>query len=109
MDNCSAQGCTLEEQTESTIHGLKVVAVPHMWLIYLPPNCTSAVQPLDQGIIDCLKARYRKWYMNWLLVCTSLDPSCIDRIARMKPDLREGIIRLAEKWNDLTAELIRHN
>ena len=27
---------------------------------YLPPNCTSLIQPTDQGIIRCFKCLYRK-------------------------------------------------
>ena len=33
----------------------------------LPPNATLVIQPLYQGIIAMVKARYRKWYLNWLL------------------------------------------
>ena len=29
-------------------------------LVFLPPNTTSVSQPMDQGIIRCLKANYRK-------------------------------------------------
>ena len=106
VDNCSAHGCTLEEQTEQTIHGIKVICIPHIWLIYLPANCTSAVQPLDQGIIYSMKARYRKWYMQWLLTQTVLDPCCIENLPRLKPDLRKGILCLAQIWESLPASII---
>ena len=36
-------------------------------LKFLPPNTTSAIQPLDQGIIRAVKARYRKLLMVHLL------------------------------------------
>ena len=29
-------------------------------LIFLPPNTTSVFQPIDQGVIKCLKAHYRR-------------------------------------------------
>lgn len=29
-------------------------------VIYLPPNCTSLIQPMDQGVIQRLKCNYRK-------------------------------------------------
>ena len=109
IDNCFAHRCTVDEGTKQTVHGLKVVAVPRIWLISLPPNCTSAVQSLDQGIIYSVTSCYRKWYMWWLLTQTMLDPRCIARLPRMKPDLRDGIVCLAEIWQDLPAEIIRNS
>jgi hypothetical protein len=37
-------------------------------LVFLPPNTTSKTQPMDQGIIRCMKARYRCRLMEMLLV-----------------------------------------
>ena len=45
VDNCHAH---------PKVEGLKAID-----LIFLPPNTTSKTQPMDQGIIRSLKARYR--------------------------------------------------
>ena len=46
------------------------VQVDNIKLIRLPPNCTSKMQPCDQGIILALKRRYRaiqlKLQIDWL-------------------------------------------
>ena len=34
--------------------------VPHIKLVFLPPNVTSVIQPCDMGIIRNLKANYRR-------------------------------------------------
>ena len=40
-------------------------------LIFLPPNPTSAIQPIDQGVIRSLKAHYRRRIVR--LCIKSLD------------------------------------
>ena len=46
IDNCSAH---------QIIENLS-----HVKLVFLPPNTTSVSQPMDQGVIRCPKAHYRK-------------------------------------------------
>ena len=46
VDNCPAH---------RIIEGLKAVE-----LVFLPPNTTSNIQPIDQGVIRSLKAKYLK-------------------------------------------------
>ena len=38
-------------------------------LIFFPPNCTSKLQPADQGIIQNLKVNYRKTMIRRMLQC----------------------------------------
>ena len=43
----------------------------HVKLVFLPPNTISVNQPMDQGVIRCFKAHYRKRLVK-LILC-SLD------------------------------------
>jgi hypothetical protein len=45
-------------------HGLKVINWTHIKLVYLSANVTSIAQPLDQMIIACAKAHYRRRLMK---------------------------------------------
>lgn len=57
LDNCSAY--TSEEELTST--DAKVTAK------FLPPNTTSLIQAMDQGVLECLKRIYRKSVLRDLL------------------------------------------
>lgn len=54
VDNCSAHVVN--------------VRLSNVKLEFLPPNCTSLLQPLDQGIIRCVKAEFRKRLVQRLLI-----------------------------------------
>ena len=43
-------------------------------LIFLPPNCTSVVQPLDMGIIASFKAHYKSKLAHFMVQQYDLDP-----------------------------------
>lgn len=45
-------------------------------IVYFPPNMTSEVQPLDQGIIQCFKLLYRKQLMRHLV--SNVDGNVLD-------------------------------
>lgn len=55
VDNCTAH---------VTVNGLTNTKV-----IFLPPNCTSKLQPADPGIIQNLKVRYRQTMVRRMLQC----------------------------------------
>lgn len=41
---------------------------------FLPPNMTSKIQPLDQGVIRSFKSRYRRQFVQWLV--DKMDTGC---------------------------------
>ena len=54
MDNCPRHPPDLDAK------------YPFVQVLFLPPNCTSVFQPLDLGIIESLKRRYRHNLMSRL-------------------------------------------
>lgn len=57
IDNCPAH---------PTLNNLKKIKI-----VFLPANCTSVLQPLDQGIIRSFKCHYRKFVLR--KVITAMD------------------------------------
>ena len=57
LGNCSAH----PDETELIAKDGKVIAK------YLPPNVTSLVQPMDQGVLESLKRRYRRKILEELI------------------------------------------
>ncbi|KAL0021024.1 hypothetical protein WJX77_008053 [Trebouxia sp. C0004] len=49
------------------LQGLDSFRLSNILVVYLPPNTTSKVQPLDAGIIAAFKQHYRKYLLRWYL------------------------------------------
>ena len=47
--------------------GFSTLELSNMTLAFLPPNVTSVVQPLDQGILVSFKIQYKKKLLRWVL------------------------------------------
>ena len=75
LDNFGGHKCAYHE-AESLLTHVKVV--------WLPPNCTSIVQPVDQGIRSALKLRYRKFlheHMGMMLMMNKNPMDVVDVLA----------------------------
>ena len=60
MENFSAHQMEHERVRELTFQGgFRGFQFDNVVCLFLPPNVTSVIQPLDQGIIAAFKAHYR--------------------------------------------------
>lgn len=87
VDNCTAH---------TEVRNLQSVE-----LVYMPPNATSVLQPLDQGIISSFKRHYRKHLVrDWI--------KAIDEGREWKPNLLDGINYIHKSWADVTDKTIKN-
>ncbi|GBN33636.1 Tigger transposable element-derived protein 4 [Araneus ventricosus] len=84
-DNCTAH-CTVD--------GLKSIE-----LVFLPPNSTCVLQPLDQGIIQNFKATYRKLLLQNMI-------SAIDRKKQLQVSVLNAIFYIDQSWNMVSQKTI---
>ena len=73
-------------------------------LLFFPPNTTSKVQPLDEGIIRCFKTYYRSQLVKHIIGSCTLT-STPDRVVVTALD---AIYWIAKAWNDVSESTIRN-
>jgi hypothetical protein len=71
MDNASCHSLSGVQQKQ--LSGFTTLPMTNVTIVCLPPNCTSVVQPLDQGIIVAFKLRYKSKLLEWVLSQFDLD------------------------------------
>lgn len=93
IDNCTAH----PQDINSVLNNVKVV--------FFPPNVTSILQPMDQGVIKNLKLHYRKRILKKITTIVENNQTIPVNIV----DLRECISELSKVWtNDVSDETIFH-
>lgn len=85
IDNCSAHS--------------KVANLEAIELVFLPPNATSVLQPMDQGIIRNFKLNYRKLVMKDYI-------TAIDDKAEFFITILDAIFFLVKSWNMVSPRTI---
>jgi len=71
-------------------------------VMFLPPNCTTLLQPMDQNIIENIKSKFKK---KTLLHIVSRDGDISKTMKEM--NLNDVVFTLAESWNEIQPEVIQ--
>lgn len=73
--------------------------------LFLPPNVTSLIQPLDQGVIEWIKRRYRRKYISSIL--DKSEEGCNIFEAMKSLNVKDAIYTLAASWDELKPDTLR--
>jgi hypothetical protein len=78
--------------------------------LFLPPNTTSLVQPMDQSVLENMKRRYRKELLKKLLladdaITSESEVSLIDFWKSLT--IKDAMYMISDAWNDITNANIR--
>nr|XP_011313436.1 PREDICTED: jerky protein homolog-like [Fopius arisanus] len=69
-------------------------------VVFLPPNTTSIIQPLDQGIIENLKKNYRYHFLSAIIKAQDTTGTLIDHIKKIT--IRAVIQWVAQSWDEVS-------
>jgi hypothetical protein len=92
-------------------HGFKVINLSHLKAVFLPANTTSVVQPLDQGIIACTKAHYRRKLVQWVIAEAEKPESAGKSLKDRRPTFYQMMpwLNTALAWKECVSPLSIHN
>jgi len=76
--------------------GIDAYELGRVLLIFIPPNVTSHLHPLDQALIRAVKQSYRNYFLNWSLQATHR----LEGIAELSKDM--PYTRVALSWHGET-------
>ena len=72
---------------------------------FLPANVTSLIQPMDQGVIQAVKLRYRKKLLRKLIIEDERGASLVDFIKSV--DMKKVAYLAAEAWEEIPPSTLR--
>ena len=72
---------------------------------FLPPNVTSLIQPMDQGILQTLKKRYKKKLLRQLIIEDDMGGSVVDFLKGVNTKVVAEMA--AEAWSEIKQDTLR--
>lgn len=83
------------------------LCVGNIRCMFLPPNTTSTLQPMDQGVLECLKRRYRKLLLTELL----FGDRDVDGVVNFWKTLtlKDCVYWIAEAWDFLPQRTVQRS
>lgn len=82
-----------------------VVSLSNVTLKFLPPNTSSIIQPMDQGVIKALKSKYRNFLMNKLISSTENYQTASDFTKSI--NIFDVVCWLATSWDAIDVTTIQ--
>ena len=84
----------------------KVRDYSHIKFLMLPPNATSIMQPLDQGIILSAKRRYKKKLAERYLACVENNKDANSLLKAL--DIVQATNMIAASWRETSSTIIQN-
>ncbi|CAI5517745.1 unnamed protein product [Closterium sp. Naga37s-1] len=106
LDNASSHMLRSEHAWSEIVCGMRTTCMSNVRLVFLPPNTTAFIQPLDHGIIAIAKARYRQHWLRAFSALWNAD-GATSAVARYRPNLCDVLGWLSAAWTSVGARTIQ--
>ena len=83
-------------------HVAEGVSLSNTEILFLPPNTTAKIQPMDAGIIMSFKKHYRRYHVRWML--EQIESGEDTKNLRMSTLL--AIQYIIQAWDNATSDVI---
>lgn len=80
------------------------IKVREIEVSFYPPNVTSLIQPMDQGIIQATKLKYQKKFLTSIVEAEKKDSNLIDHLKTVT--IKNAIEWIAESWDEVQPRTI---
>lgn len=71
-------------------------------VMFMPPNTTALIQPMDQGVIATFKAYYQRRTMKQLLACIDTPDKPTMKQFWKDYNIKKGIDNIDESWKEVS-------
>ncbi|XP_058809944.1 jerky protein homolog-like [Phymastichus coffea] len=76
-------------------------------VMFLPPNVTALIQPMDQGVIEKMKKMFRKNLVKALVLEEATSGASVIDLAK-KQTVKDCYYRISSSWNVINARDLRN-
>lgn len=74
--------------------------------MFLPPNTTAAIQPMDQGVLDPCKRRYKKKLLHHIILENESEAKTVPEILK-EINMKDVVFWIASAWEEASADSLR--
>ena len=91
----------------ATVHATSLTDMySNIKIVFLPKNTTSRLQPLDAGIIQSFKTKYRKKLMRYVIARINDDLTASETAKGI--DILQAITWVSHSWKEVSVETIKN-
>ena len=73
-------------------------------MMFLPANTTALIQPMDQGVLEAMKRRYRKSLLRKLLMVDGEGQSMVTFVKTI--NIKHVVYMVADAWEDIPSSTL---